>query len=66
MKARRLDRDSATPNIRWEISVLPDGNGTVTIVLPVTTNCTATGAVCTGDGRRFHQKVELTVNGPGG
>ena len=34
--ARRLDGDSATPNIRWEISVSPDSNANVTVELPVT------------------------------
>ena len=62
-KARRLDRPH---NIRWEITVQPDGDGTVTIVLPVTTDCSADGAVCTGDGRMLSNRVELTVSGPGG
>ena len=34
-KARRLEPgNSAGKNVRWEISVTPDGNGAVTIVLP--------------------------------
>ena len=33
VKARRLESGK---NVRWEIHVTPDGNGTVTIVLPVT------------------------------
>ena len=64
--ARRLDRDSATPNIRWEITVAPDGNGDVTIVLPITTDCDTEHAICTGDGRRLSNRTELTVSGPGG
>ena len=32
--ARRLDGDSATPNIRWEITVSPDSNANVTVELP--------------------------------
>ena len=64
--ARRLDRDSATPNIRWEITVAPDGNGDVTIVLPITTDCDTEHAICTGDGRLLSTQVELTVDGPGG
>ena len=36
-KARRLEPgNSAGKNVRWEISVTPDGNGAVTIVLPPT------------------------------
>ena len=32
--ARKLDGDSATPNIRWEITVSPDSNANVTVELP--------------------------------
>ena len=63
VKARRLERGK---NIRWEITVQPDGNAYVTIVLPVTTDCASQGAVCTEDGRMLSQRVELTVSGPGG
>ena len=49
-KAQRMDKPS---NIRWLITVEPQGNGDVTIVLPVTTDCNADGAVCTGDGRKL-------------
>ena len=63
VNARRLNKPS---NIRWEITVTPDGNGDVTIVLPVTSNCEAQAAICTGDGRMLSTRVELTVAGPGG
>ena len=63
VKARRLDRPR---NIRWEITVQPDGNGDVTITLPATTDCEATGAICTGDGRMLVGPTEQTVSGPGG
>ena len=63
VQARRLE---AGKNVRWEISVTPDGNGAVTIVLPVTTDCDASGAVCTEDGRKLSNRLELTVPGPGG
>ena len=61
--ARRLEPDSATPNIRWEITVAPDGNGGVTIMLPATTDCTAQGAICTGDGKMLSGGVTVTVAG---
>ena len=32
---------------------------------PVTTDCDADGAVCTGDGRKLSNRLELTVSGPG-
>ena len=62
--ARRLDEDSATPNIRWEISVSPDSNANVKITLPVTTDCEAEGAICTEDGRVLSSPLEFTVMGP--
>ena len=62
LKAQRLDKPS---NIRWLITVEPDSNGDVTVVLPVTTACDADGAVCTGDGRKLSNRLELTVSGPG-
>ena len=61
--ARRLNKPS---NIRWEITVRPDGNGEVTIILPATTDCEAEGAICAGDGRMLFNRIELTVGGPGG
>ena len=60
-KVRRLEKGK---NVRWEISVTPDGNGTVTIVLPATTDCDADGAVCTDDGRMLSNRLEITVPGP--
>ena len=48
LRARRLEPGK---NVRWEITVSPDSNGAVTIVLPATGNCDADGAICTGDGR---------------
>ena len=61
VKARRLEKGK---NVRWEISVTPDGDGPVTIVLPVTTDCDASGAVCTEDGRKLSSRLDLTVSGP--
>ena len=59
--ARRLDRPG---NIRWEITVRPDSDGDVTVVLPATGDCDAEGAVCTEDGRRLSHRTELTVQVP--
>ena len=61
--ARRLDPPS---NIGWEIVIEPDSNGDVSIVLPITTDCNAQGAICTGDGRPLSNRLEITVSGPGG
>ena len=58
---RRLQAPS---NIRWEIKVMPDGDGAITVVLPITTDCDAQGAICTSDGRKLSSRVELTISGP--
>ena len=62
-EARRLEKFK---NVRWEITVRPDSSGTVTIVLPATTDCTAEGAICTQDGRKLSNRLEITVQGPAG
>ena len=61
-KAERITKGS---NVRWRITVEPDGDGRVIITLPVTEDCDAQGAICTGDGRSLSNRLELTVNGPG-
>ena len=63
LKAQRLDKPS---NIRWLITVEPNGNGDVTVELPVTTDCNAEGAICTADGRKLSNRLEVTVSGSGG
>ena len=60
-KAHRVEKPS---NIRWRITVRPDGDGDVTITLPVTKDCAADGAICTEDGRMLSSRLELTVSGP--
>ena len=62
--ARRLESDSDTPNIRWEISVTPDSTADVTVELPVTTDCEAQGAICTEDGTMLSNPLKFTVKGP--
>ena len=59
--ARRLTQGS---NIGWTITVTPDSAAAVTVVLLVTTDCDADGAVCTGDGRKLTNRNEFTVSGP--
>ena len=61
-RARRVNGSSSL----WEITVEPDSDADVTVVLPVTTDCAAQGAVCTSDGRKLSNSVELTVAGPRG
>ncbi len=61
-KAQRMDKPS---NIKWRIMVRPDSSEDVTIVLPVTTDCNAVGAICTADGRKLSDSLNFTVSGPG-
>ena len=63
VKARRLEQGKS---VRWEITVRPSSNADVTIVLPITTDCAAQGAICTSDGRKLSSRVELTIRGPNG
>ena len=62
LRARRLEPGK---NVRWEITVRPDSNGAVNIVLTATTDCAADGAICTGDGRMLSGPSTLTVAGRG-
>lgn len=61
---RKAHRRTRGNNRSWTIGVKPDGLGEVSIVLPQTTDCDATGAICTTDGRKLSQSVSATVNGP--
>ena len=58
-KARRKDGR----NDLREIHVEPSGNGDVTVLLPATTDCAATGAICTADGRPLSNASAATVAG---
>ena len=59
--ARRL---VSGKNLRWEITVQPSGNADVTVELPVTTDCAAQGAICTGNDDKLSNSLNLTVSGP--
>ena len=59
--AQRKEKGS---NIGWTITVQPDSNAAVTVVLPVTTDCAHEGAICTQDGRKLSDGLEFTVTGP--
>ena len=51
-------------NQTWTITVQPAGNGAITITLPATTDCTVSGAICTGDGRMLSNSTSVSVAGP--
>ena len=59
-KAKRVDGQSDL----WEITVEPDSDAEVTVVLPITEDCESDGAVCTRDGTKLSNRSELTVPGP--
>ena len=60
-KAQRLEQGS---DIGWRITVSPNSDGAVTIILPITEDCDAQGAICTEDGRKLSTELVLTVSGP--
>ena len=47
-----------------EVTVQPSGNADVTVELPVTTDCTAQGAICTDNDEKLSNSLNLTVSGP--
>ena len=63
-KAKRVNGQSDL----WEITVEPDSDAAVTVVLPITEDCGAQGAVCSRAGgnelRPLSNRSELTVPGP--
>ena len=66
--ARRIDNPHnerpLAANRSWRVTVQPSGTGDVTVVLPRTADCSASGAVCTGDGRMLSHPTLLRVMGP--
>ena len=66
-KARRLKErleDGKVNNTSWQITIKPDSNAEVSIVLPLTNDCEANGAVCTEDGRSLANGLTAIVPGP--
>ena len=61
--ARRLSRPA---NQRWEIKVQPSNNDTVSVMLPPTPDCSASGAICHRDGRKLSNGIASMVQGPVG
>ena len=51
---------------QWKVVVTPDSNANVQIVLPARRPCSIAGAICTRDGLRLSNRLELTVVGPDG
>ena len=61
-EVRQAQRQQQGSNLAWNIKVEPaSANDTVIITLPETTNCGASGAICTEDGRPLSQSLSATV-----
>ena len=60
-KAQRLTQES---NTGWTITATPGSDADVILVLPATTDCAASGAVCTDGGKQLSAALTLTVPGP--
>ena len=57
-------RQSPPSNRSWYIDVEPTSDAGVELVLPAGRLCDVAGAVCTADGRRLSNRLDLTVAGP--
>ena len=51
---------------RWRLRIRPSGNGDVTVSLPATTSCSASGAICTPGGTPLSGSTTATIQGPPG
>ena len=58
-QARRLEAPS---NIGWRITVKPAVASDVRIQLLATSDCNATGAICTSDGTKLSTSIDFTVH----
>ena len=61
---KSASRTTQGSNQGWTITVKPKDNGAITITLPETTDCNASGAICTEDSRKLSHSTSVTVAGP--
>ena len=57
----RVARAARGKNQEWNVTVTPDNDQDVTVALAATTDCTATGAICTDDDRPLSAAVTASV-----
>ena len=57
----RVEQTTEGSSHMWRITVQPDSGDDVTVTLPATQDCATQGAICTADGRRLHNTVEVTI-----
>ena len=62
----RAQRKTQGSNQNWTIAVKPLGTDAISITLPATADCDATGAICTYDGRKLSHSSSASVLGPVG
>ena len=63
-EVKTAQRQRQGSNQAWNITVEPDGQGAVTIMLPETTDCRAADAICTLDERPLSHSLSSVVAGP--
>ena len=63
-EVKTAQRQQQGSNQAWNITVEPDGQGAVTIMLPETTDCRAADAICTLDERPLSHSLSSVVAGP--
>ena len=61
---RSAGRRQSGSDQSWEITVQPSSHRDVSIRLPETGSCSASGAICTGDGRPLSHALSASVRGP--
>ena len=61
---RNARRRQSGSDLSWEITVEPSSHRAVSIRLPETGSCSASGAICTGDGRPLSHPLSASVRGP--
>ena len=66
-EVKTAQRQQQGSDLAWDITVKPDpAAGAVTITLPETTDCNASGAICTSDEQPLSHSLSATVAGPVG
>ena len=61
---RRAKRLAPPSNVGWRITVRPDSDAAVVLVLPANIPCGDAGAICTRSGKRLSRRLEIPVPGP--
>ena len=63
-KVDKAQRRTQGTNQYWLITVEPYGTGDISITLPITISCTASGAICDYDDNMLSNSPSATVPGP--